>query len=59
MLSKYEDIEKAMKKSTIPFYEIPKILVVTSKDIESLQVKRLNCDIDFLDLNLNKLFRYI
>jgi len=59
MLSKYEDIEKAMKKSTIPFYEIPKILVVTSKDIESLQAKRLNGDIDFLDLNLNKLFRYI
>ncbi len=59
MLSKYEDIEKAMKKSTIPFYEIPKILVVTSQDIESLQVKQLNCDIDFLDLNLNKLFRYI
>ena len=59
MLSKYEDIEKAMKKSTIPFYQIPKILVVTSKDIESLQAKRLNCDIDFLDLNLNKLFRYI
>jgi len=59
MLSKYEDIEKAIKKSTIPFYEIPKILVVTSQDIESLQAKRLNGDIDFLDLNLNKLFRYI
>ena len=58
-LSKYENIEKAMKKSTIPFYEIPKILVVTSQNIESLQVKRLNCDIDFIDLNLNKLFRYI
>ena len=58
-LCKYENIENKIKKSTIPFYETPKILVVTAENIENLQKNRLNCDIDFLDLNFNKLFRYI
>jgi hypothetical protein len=58
-ISKYEDIENKMKNSTIPFYEPPKIIVVTSKDLENMQSNRIDGDIVFLDLNLNKLFRYI
>ncbi|HSQ89972.1 hypothetical protein [Romboutsia sp.] len=58
-LCKYDNIENKIKNSTIPFYETPKILVVTAENIENLQKNRLNCDIDFLDLNFNKLFRYI
>ncbi len=58
-LSKYEDMENKMKNSTIPFYEPPKVIVVTSKDLENIQSNRIDADIVFLDLNLNKLFRYI
>lgn len=57
--SKYENMERKITKSTIPFYEIPKVLVVTSENIDNIQDLRSNCNINFLDLNLNKLFRYI
>ncbi|MCR8744647.1 hypothetical protein [Romboutsia lituseburensis] len=57
--SKYEDMECKINKSTIPFYDIPKILVVTSENIDGLQEIRGNYEVNFLDLNLSKLFRYI
>lgn len=57
--SKYEDMEYKINKSTIPFYEIPKILVVTSEDIDGLHEIRGKYEVNFLDLNLSKLFRYI
>lgn len=57
--SKYEDMEYKINKSTIPFYEIPKILVVTSENIDGLNEIRGNYEVNFLDLNLSKLFRYI
>lgn len=57
--SKYEDMQYKINKSTIPFYEIPKILVVTSDNIEGLHEIRGNYEVNFLDLNLSKLFRYI
>lgn len=57
--SKYEDMEYKINKSTIPFYEIPKILVVTSENIDGLHEIRGKYEVNFLDLNLSKLFRYI
>lgn len=58
-LEKYENIEDKVKKSTIPFFTAPKVLVVTSASTENVLLNSLNCDINFIDLNLNKLFRYI
>lgn len=58
-ISKYEDIENKIKKSTIPFFEAPKILIVTPDNIENLLSKRIDLDVGFVDLNLNKLFKKI
>lgn len=58
-ISKYEDIENKIKKSTIPFFEAPKILIVTPDNIENLLSKRIDLDVVFVDLNLNKLFKKI
>ncbi|MGL5330332.1 MAG: hypothetical protein ACRDD7_13770 [Peptostreptococcaceae bacterium] len=56
---KYQGIEHKIEKSTIPFYDIPKILIVTSEDVEKLQINNINNNVEFLDLSLNKLFKYI
>lgn len=58
-ISKYEDMENKIKKTTIPFFEVPKILIITPESGENLLSKRIDLDIAFVDLNLNKLFRKI
>lgn len=58
-ISKYENIKSKLKKSTIPFYTVPKILLVSSSNIDSLLSKKLDVNIDFIDLKLNNLFRYL
>lgn len=58
-LEKYNNITDKVKKSTIPFFAVPKVLIVTSARVDNVLLNSLNCDIDFIDLNLNKLFRYI
>lgn len=58
-ISKYENINSKLKKSTIPFYTIPKILLVSSSNIEILFPKKLDVNIEFIDLKLNNLFRYL
>jgi len=56
---KYDKIEEKIEKSTIPFFEVPKILVVT-KNNKDIKVKdKLDLDIDFVDINLSKLFKVI
>mgnify|MGYP007130274366 FL=1 len=52
---KYDKIEEKIEKSTIPFFEVPKILVVTknNKDI------KVPDKLDFVDINLSKLFKVI
>lgn len=58
-LSKYRNLGYKIENSTIPFFEVPKVLVVTSSNISNLSYNNVDCDIDFIDLNLNKLFRHI
>jgi hypothetical protein len=56
---KYENMEEKITKSTIPFFEVPKVLIITSDGKENVLSKRLDLDISFVDYNLTKLFRYI
>ena len=54
---KYDKIEEKIEKSTIPFFEVPKILVVTKNNKDIKVPDKLDLDIDFVDINLSKLFR--
>lgn len=56
---KYDKIEEKIEKSTIPFFEVPKILVVTKNNKDIKVPDKLDLDIDFVDINLSKLFRVI
>ena len=56
---KYDKIEEKIEKSTIPFFEVPKILVVTENNKDIKVPDKLDLDIDFVDINLSKLFKVI
>ena len=56
---KYDKIEEKIEKSTIPFFEVPKILVVTKNNKDIKVPDKLDLDIDFVDINLCKLFKVI
>lgn len=56
---KYDKIEEKIEKSTIPFFEVPKILVVTKNNKDIKVPNKLDLDIDFVDINLSKLFKVI
>lgn len=56
---KYDKIEEKIEKSTIPFFEVPKILVVTKNNKDISIPDKLDLDIDFVDVNLSKLFKVI
>ena len=56
---KYDKIEEKIEKSTIPFFEVPKILVVTKNNKDIKVSDKLDLDIDFVDINLSKLFKVI
>lgn len=56
---KYDKIEEKIEKSTIPFFEVPKILVVTKNNKDIKVPDKLDLDIDFVDINLSKLFNVI
>ena len=56
---KYDKIEKKIEKSTIPFFEVPKILIITKNNRSITVPEKLDLDIDFVDLNLSKLFKVI
>ena len=56
---KYDKIEEKIEKSTIPFFEVPKILVVTKNNKDIKIPDKLDLDIDFVDINLSKLFKVI
>ena len=57
--SKYVNLEYKINESTIPFFEIPKVLVITTKDTRYLQLDNTSTSISFIDLSLNKLFKCI
>ena len=56
---KYDKIEEKIEKSTVPFFEVPKILVVTKNNKDIKVPDKLDLDIDFVDINLSKLFKVI
>ena len=56
---KYDKIEEKIEKSTKPFFEVPKILVVTKNNKDIKVPDKLDLDIDFVDINLSKLFKVI
>jgi len=56
---KYDKIEEKIEKSTIPFFEVPKILVITKNNRDISIPEKLDLDIDFVDMNLSKLFKVI
>ena len=56
---KYDKIEEKIENSTIPFFEVPKILVVTKNNKDIKVPDKLDLDIDFVDINLSKLFKVI
>lgn len=56
---RYDKIEEKIEKSTIPFFEVPKILVVTKNNKDIKVPDKLDLDIDFVDINLSKLFKVI
>lgn len=56
---KYDRIEEKIEKSTIPFFEVPKILVITKNNQDITVPDKLDLDIDFVDINLSKLFKVI
>ncbi len=61
-ISKYENLSKKIDKSTIPFFKVPNVLVVTPDNISELNdLERYDNEysINFIDLGLNKLFNCI
>lgn len=56
---KYDNIEEKIEKSTIPFFEVPKILVITKNNKDISISNKLDIDIDFVDTSLSKLFKII
>ena len=56
---KYDKMEEKIEKSTIPFFEVPKILVVTQNNRDIKIPDKLDLDIGFVDINLSKLFKVI
>ena len=56
---KYANIEEKIEKSTIPFFEVPKILVITKNNKDISISNKLDIDIDFVDTTLSKLFKII
>ena len=51
---KYYDLDEKIKKCSIPFFDVPKVLIVSDKkDYEDFY------DINVIDFNITKLFRYI
>ena len=56
---KYANIEEKIEKSTIPFFEVPKILVITKNNKDISISNKLDIDIDFVDTSLSKLFKII
>lgn len=58
-ISKYKYLDEKINNSTIPFFQTPRVLIITSSNIENELRERSDHNIDFIDLSLNKLFRHI
>lgn len=56
--SKYSNIANDIENSTIPFFMVPNIIIVYSKDQKHNECY-INQNIYFVDISLNKLFNYL
>lgn len=56
--SKYSNIIDDIDNSTIPFFMVPKVIVISSKE-QKHNKNNLDENIYFLDTSLNKLFNYL
>ena len=54
---KYDNLEYKIQSSTIPFFEVPKTLIITPNDSHTLS--QIYSDIFFVDFSFNRLFKYI
>ena len=54
--SKYDNIEEDIENSTIPFFMVPRIIYISSKE---QRLNKYNDNVVFLDPSLNKLFNYL
>ena len=58
-LSKYNNIEEDIENSTIPFFMVPNILVITLNEQKFYNKVDENENLYFLDSSLNKLFSFL
>ncbi len=56
---KYDKIEEKIEKSTIPFFETPKVLIITKNNKDIRIPQKLDLDIGVIDMNLSKIFKVI
>lgn len=56
--SKYNNIINDIDNSTIPFFMVPKVIVISSKEQKHSSCN-MNDNVYFLDTSLNKLFNYL
>ena len=54
---KYNNLEYKIQNSTIPFFEVPKVLIITSNDSRTLG--QIYSDVIFVDFSFSRLFKYI
>ncbi len=59
-LSKYNNMAKKVMNATIPFFEVPTVLVITQgKAIDESKVRSMNLDVVIVDTNLKNLIKYL
>lgn len=58
-LLKYKNISTDIYKSTIPFYGVPKILIVTSDRSNEIPLENLSFNLEFIDPSLSRLSQHI
>ena len=56
--SKYDNLINDIENSTIPFFMVPKVIIISSKE-QKYNNHNDNDNIFFLDISLNKLFDYL
>ena len=58
--SKYKNLPYKITNSTIPFFEIPEVLIITQERlIDEYRIKPINLNVKIIDLSLNNLTYYL
>lgn len=59
-LSKYNNMNRKVLNTTIPFFEVPKVLVVTQgQAVDESRIQSMNLDVVIIDTNLKNLTKYL